>query len=379
MPRVSLVKVENEKVHDAVKRAIDLIGGIGKYVKRKDRVVIKVNMFIKDTLESGKITDPRVVLAVAKLAKDRGAKITVVERTHNIYADFEAFPEIERYAKVVSLDDVPHIHKHIPGARSLKLEVPIPNIIEECDVFINIPGLRTHALTKISNAMKNLMGILPGETPKYVHICGLEDSIVDLNAFRRSDLVVVDAIYSLQGNFPGEGDPLKTDIVMAGDNAVAVDSVASRIVGFDPTEVYTISEGRARGLGPIDLDNIELLGESLPEISRGINFEKPALNYDGFRGRFEIVDSGICDACRRALACGLTAASHHPKYSEVGDVTIAVGPPEGRYNFKNEKVILYGNCARRTFVATNKHLWVPGCPPLAGQAKEALLTYGTST
>ncbi|HID95123.1 MAG TPA: DUF362 domain-containing protein [Candidatus Latescibacteria bacterium] len=371
MAKVSIVRVEDEAIFDSVRRSVDLIGGIGRFVKSGDLTVIKVNMFIKADYPTGKITDPRAVIAVARLAAEQGATVKVVERTANIYADFAQFPEIGNYAEVISVDNLPHRHLTVPGAESLRVELSIPDIVTQCDVFINMPSLRTHALTLMSGALKNLMGILPGAQPGYVHLCGLEQSIVDLNLFRPSNLVVMDAIYTLQGNFPCEGSPLKTDLILAGDNAVAVDTISALLLGFQPAKIVHLMEAKRRKLGPIEPDRIELLGESLEDVAGQIRLEKAPSSYEVFRGRFTIIDSSACNSCRQALAGGLVAASHREGFEKVKDLTIITGPMEKEPGPKTENVVLYGNCTCRYRHIGN---YIQGCPPLAGQAAEAILS-----
>ncbi|MQK95187.1 DUF362 domain-containing protein, partial [Escherichia coli] len=157
---------------------------IQRFVKRGDVVLIKPNAFISKE-EKGFIADPNVVLTIAQLCKEQGAKeVYIGERTPTVY---KWYPQDQiNFAKVICFDEPPYNLKLLPNARVIKTAVPIPPIVEECDVFINVPGLRFHALSIISNGMKNMMGIMPKETTHIIHVSGLEDAIVDLNNFRRS-------------------------------------------------------------------------------------------------------------------------------------------------------------------------------------------------
>jgi len=194
---VSIVRVKDEDVFAAVKNAVALLGGIERFVKPGDRVLVKPNMFLSAPMPLELITDPRVVLAVARLACEAGGEITVAERHKEIHKHLQPYPEIHRYARVVSFDDLPYTMARLHEARHLRAPVPFPDLADECDVFINVPGLRVHQLTQMSNGMKNLMGLLPGWATLHVHAYGLEGSIVDLNFHRPSDLVVTDAIVTM--------------------------------------------------------------------------------------------------------------------------------------------------------------------------------------
>ncbi len=353
----------------AVRRAIELVGGIERYVRPGDHVVIKVNMFTQGTPESGLVTHPAVVLEVARLCRGRGARVQVVERLPYYDLIFRGYEEIEQMAELVALEKVEHRHMALPGARSLLCQVPWPNLADECDVFINIPGLRNHALTRFSNGMKNLMGLLPDHATRLVHQYGLDGSICDLNYYRPSDLVVTDAVYTLEGNFPSEGSPLRTDLIMAADNVVAADLAAVPLMGLNPREVLYLQEAIRRGLGPAALDEVELLGDGLEEVQATFAIHPAPQDPEACRGAFNLSAEWACASCRRALAGGLLAASHRPELAGMEGVTILAGHQPQDSKVGSGRVLAYGNCAYRY---RDLGHYEPGCPPLAYQVLQGL-------
>ncbi|MBC7237039.1 MAG: TIM barrel protein, partial [Chloroflexi bacterium] len=242
-------------------------------------------------------------------------------------------------------------------------------LVDACDVFINIPGLRTHALPKFSNGMKNLMGLLPDQTPRLVHEFGLDGSICDLNAYRPSDLVITEAIYTLEGNFPSEGTPRRTDTITVADNVVAADLVAARLLGIDPGEVFYLQEAIERGLGPAGLEEVELVGDDLETWAARWQIEQAPRDPEAHRGPHRLAIEHACVSCRQALAGGLVAAGHRVDTADMEGVTILAGYQEMLPVADGGKVLLYGNCAYRY-----RHLghYEPGCPPLAGQVVKGL-------
>ncbi|MBC7237158.1 MAG: DUF362 domain-containing protein, partial [Chloroflexi bacterium] len=152
-PRYRVALVHHPDIAQAVRYAIALMGGIERFVRPGAQVVIKVNMFTRDIPASGKVTHPAVVLEVARLCHEVGAQVSVVERLPHYDLIFREYPQIKEVARLLALEEVPHRHKALPGARSLTCQVPWPELVDACDVFINIPGLRTHALPKFSNGM----------------------------------------------------------------------------------------------------------------------------------------------------------------------------------------------------------------------------------
>jgi len=368
MSKVAITRT-NEDLYKSVGDAIDLIGGIGKYVKKGDTVLIKPNAFINKE-EKGFISDPKVVLSLAKLCKEQGAKeVYIGERTPTVFKWYKK--EDINFAKIVCFDDPPHNLRTLPEAEVIKSAVPIPKIVEECDVFINVPSLRFHALTIISNGMKNMMGIMPKETTLLIHVSGLEDAIVDLNRFRKSDLVVTTAIHTLVGNFPVSGYGIESNTLIVGDNVVAVDAIAAKILKVDPYEIRHLTLANKLGLGPIDLPEIELSGVPIESLEWREKIVRPVLDYEEFRDKINIIDpSKNCLGCKRAMASGIAGIFEENPKADLKDITVVIGPVEELNKHKlTDKIILFGNC---TFPYKDKGLYVQGCPPRANMAKQAI-------
>lgn len=368
MSKVGIVRTKDD-IYKSLGEALDLIGGIERFARRGDVVLIKPNAFISRE-DKGFVSDTRVVISLAKLCKEQGAKeVYIGERTPTV---FKWYPKEEiKFAEVICFDDVSHDLKLIPNARVIKTAVPIPKIIEECDVFINVPGLRFHALTLLSNGMKNMMGIMPKETTHIIHISGLEDAIVDLNNFRKSDLIVSTAIHTLVGNFPVGGYGIDSNTLIVGTNVVAVDSVSAKILKLEPTDIRHLVLANKIGLGPIDLSEIEILGESIESLEWREKIEKPIIDYTPYKERINIIDpSNSCLCCKRAFACGISDILDRDRNLNLKNITIVIGPVENldKYNL-TEKIILFGNC---TYPYRDRGLYVQGCPPRANMAKQAV-------
>ncbi|MEA3407478.1 MAG: DUF362 domain-containing protein [Chloroflexota bacterium] len=373
--RVAVVKVK--EIERAVKQGLELMGGIERYVRPGNHVLIKVNMFSQGKAEDGNVTHPGVVLAVARLCHACGAQVTVAERLPKYDYILQGYEAIEEVAELVAIEDLERDLIALPGSRSLTCQIPWASLIDTCDVFINIPGLRTHALTKFSNAMKNLMGLLPADTTRYVHEFGLDGAICDLNYYRPSDLVITEAIYTLEGNFPSEGSPVKTDLITVADNVVAADLVGAKILGLDPQEVFYLQEAIRRGMGPSSLDEVELLGDDLGALLEDVQIAPAPRDPERYAGPFKLRIKNACPSCRQALAGGLLAVSHIPELAQMQDVTIFAGHQDEEPVVKeDEKVLAYGNCAYRY-----RHLghYEPGCPPLCYQVRKGLEALQTRT
>lgn len=268
MSKVAVVKTQNP--NDAA-RAVDLIGGMGRFVKRGETVLVKPNICIGKPSETGAVTDPELTAAVCRLAADFGARPVVGDcptypyRAAGVfrkagYGDFE-----KRYGfPILDLDAEKSVRVTIPNAVAVK-SVVVPRIALEADRIINVPVLKTHLQTVMTLSLKNLKGLVVGKHKHVAHIAGLDAGIVDLNTLFRTDLVVVDAIIGMDGTAgPTNGKPRRVGAIIAGDNRVASDAVCCRVVVLDPERVPHIRLARERGLG--ETRDMEIFGDGIESV-----------------------------------------------------------------------------------------------------------------
>lgn len=148
----------------------------------------------------------------------------------------------------------------------------------ESDVLISVPKLKTHHWTNVTLSLKNLFGIASGQAygwPKNeLHFQGITNSIIDINCTRKADLSLVDGIVGMEGDGPLYGTPINSNILLMGDDPVAVDSSCSRLMGFDPAKIEHINLGSKAGLGNMESEKIKLVGPTLEEFPK-FEFECP--------------------------------------------------------------------------------------------------------
>lgn len=356
-PLVSLVRAGDQRVVDeAVAHALDLIGSPLDGLDATCLVLIKPNMF---QFKPGFRSSPEVVAAVARLAAAQGAQVVVAERTQNLYQLLDGH-DVHRYARVVSLDDCSLRVTQVPNATSLRVPIAVPDIVLDCDYFIGLPQLRTHASVLFSNAMKNLVGLLPGYTTRIVHMAGVDESTVDLNLLRPQHLVVCDATTVIEGNYPMGGSARAVGLIGASENAVAADVVFGSVAGFDPREVAYLVDAHERGLGPIDIDEIDVRGEprdavafSIVPAARAIVPPRPGIH---------VYAEPACLACQRYIAGVLTELTPELLAWE-GEMTIVAGPWPVMPPLRGT-VVLVGNCL---YEQREAGVYIEGCPPRAIQ------------
>jgi uncharacterized protein (DUF362 family) len=330
-------------------------------------VLIKPNLFqVKDGFQAS----PALLAAIAMAVAQRGAKPVIAERTHNIYEILRDHP-VHRYARVVSLDDCPLRVTAIPGATSLRVPLAIPDIVLDCDYFIGVPQLRTHASLIYSNAMKNLVGLLPGYTTRIVHMAGVDESTIDLNLLRHQDLVICDGTTVVEGNYPMEGELREAGFLAASTNALALDVVVGELAGFVPGEVAYLRDAHRRGMGPLDLTEISLRGAPLHELR--FEMRRAPTEISVPRHGIYVYAEKACPACRRYVAGALRTLTAELSEWD-GEMTILAGPQAQLPELRGA-VVLVGNCL---YESRDLGIFIEGCPPRAIQIAGFRYAMGSS-
>ena len=260
-------KRDAERVYRVVKEALDLLGGMPRFVRPGQTVFVKPNQTLFLLADQGVTTDPWVVAAVARLALEAGAmRAQVGDMPGGTAASKEvlAITGVEDAARevgaeVVYLEDAELRPLPVPNGRIVQ-EIWLPAPIVEADVLINVPKAKTHFVDRISGALKNWMGVMRPDVRMRHHDVETPEYVVDCISARPPDLHVVDALIAGEGNGPGANTPKWVGCVVAGRDPVAVDVVTAQLLGFDPADLTYAKVGAARGLGEPDPACIRLLG-----------------------------------------------------------------------------------------------------------------------
>ncbi len=144
----------------------------------------------------------------------------------------------------------------------------ITEIRNRCDFVIGLPKLKTHVLTLMTGALKNCFGFIPGfrkslyhkELPKPYEF---SEMLVDLYAATKPDLFIMDAILAMEGDGPSSGNPKKLNLLLASTDAIALDTAAASIIGFDPMKIDYLKIAAQQGLGRAELEQIDIAGEDI--------------------------------------------------------------------------------------------------------------------
>jgi len=243
------------------KAAIDALGGIGKFIAKGDRVVVKPNIGWDRTAEQGANTNPEVVAAIVTLCYDAGAgAVTVFDRPvsdpRRCYKQSGIADAAAAAGAEVDFIDERKFEK-VPIDGLVLKGWPIYRDVLEADKIINLPIAKTHGLATLTLGMKNWMGVMGGWRSR-IHQ-RLDESLVDLSRVIKPALIVLDAVRILTANGPQGGsldDVRRLNTVVAGTDQVAVDAYGATLFGLTGGDLGYVRLGHQSGLGTMDLSKL---------------------------------------------------------------------------------------------------------------------------
>jgi uncharacterized protein (DUF362 family) len=251
-----------------VARVLEPFGGIGKFVKTGDNVVIKPNMAWDRRPELAANTHPLVVKALVEQSLDAGAKkIMVFDRTCNEQRRCYVNSGIQQAMESIKDKRLKYYHpdtrKFVPvnierGKAVNRLEIYKDAL--EADTYINVPVAKHHSLSKLTLGLKNSMGVLGGNRGQMHQNIG--QKLADLATVIRPKLTVIDATRILLRNGPqgGDIDDVKIlDTVVASADPVACDAFATTLFNMKPNEISSTVAAYKMGLGEMDLAMMQII------------------------------------------------------------------------------------------------------------------------
>lgn len=248
-----------------VRAAVDSLGGMSRFVKSGDVVVVKPNICVSyHSYEYAATTNPWVVGAVVKMALESGAKkVKVMDypfggTAEQAYRASGIQAEVEKAGgNMVVMSNIKFVETAIPNGKDLK-SARIYDDVLRSDVLINVPIAKNHELALLTLAMKNLMGVIYNRPSMHAN---LGQRLADLSTRVRSHLVIVDAVRMLMAHGPTGGnlaDVRKADTIIASPDIIAADSYAATMFGYQPEQLGYIKKGVQMGLGIKNLSKLNI-------------------------------------------------------------------------------------------------------------------------
>ncbi len=273
--KVSIVKCKDYDpalVLEATKKALDSLGGISAFIAPKSAVLVKPNLLMAKEPEFGVDTHPEVVRAVIKILKDINCSIYLGDGPSvwgNQTENEDEVYERSGMKKICEEEDIELVKfEH----RRWRKNLPLAEWLDKCDCVVNIPKFKTHDVTILTGAIKNLFGLVwktyKTELHKrYFKADDFSKMLVDVYEEVKPALTVIDGIVAMEGDGPGtSGELRKVGLILAGSDCVALDSILALIMGLAPLDILTTKEAARRGLGVADINSISIFGERLENI-----------------------------------------------------------------------------------------------------------------
>ncbi|MEI6157805.1 MAG: DUF362 domain-containing protein, partial [Atribacterota bacterium] len=272
MTRVALVgcgDYEMEHVRKAIMRGLSFFGGAESIFRGKRTILLKPNLLVGEVPEKAITTHPVIVEGVSEILLEKGFRLG--------YGDSSGFGSVESVAKKTGLYSVgerkglscvnfsERSEVSFPAGRQNKSFI-ISRGILQYDAVLSLPKWKTHGFTRVTGAVKNQFGCIPGILKREYHfkmpdVIHFSRMLVDLNLLVRPRFFIMDAIVAMDGNGPRSGKPQLMGVLGFSEDPVALDATFSRLIALDPRYVPTCVEGERGNLGTWQEESIELVGD----------------------------------------------------------------------------------------------------------------------
>lgn len=274
--KISVVKCigyDPVTVEQAIRNSVNLLGGITNFIKPGSRVLVKPNLLMSKPPEFGITTHPEVVRAVIRMLKEIDCKIVVgdgpsvwgqyIENVEQVY-------EVTGIKKICQDESVKLINF---DKRRMHNKFPLTTALDECDYLVSLPKFKTHEFTLITGAIKNLFGLVSGTYKTELHKDYFSPDdfakiLVDIYQETKPALTIIDGILAMEGDGPAtSGKTRSLNLLLAGSDCVALDTVMAKIMGIEHYEVLSTKEAALRKLGENRIAKIKIEGEDISQLS----------------------------------------------------------------------------------------------------------------
>ena len=258
---------DEEKVYNALKKGLLELGGLKSIVKPEEKILVKPNLLSAAIPDKAVTTHPSVLKAVYRLLSECGYE--------NVKSgDSPGHGSCEGAMKLLGLnDDTMYGAKLTPMSENVHVdfsdgitckEFDFCKEVVESDAIINVCKMKTHALERITGAVKNVYGFVCGYRKAAGHVKFPNDTVfarmlADIHRCTHPRLHIMDGIIAMEGNGPGAGTPTPMNVILISQDPVALDTVYCYLLNLDSELVPTNSQGCRMGIGTDKEDEIEII------------------------------------------------------------------------------------------------------------------------
>jgi len=285
-PAVTLTRCgdySRPKIAEAIATQFKLLGGLGKFIRAGDTVLLKPNFIAPRSRRCATQTDPAIIIETARLLKDFGARPFV--------GDSPAWSNVFTCVKALKLEEplrklsVPVKQLNKPKRCRIGMndtKIGISSVALDADVIINLPKFKTHQQVIATFAVKNMFGCVSGKRKALWHFAkggnfyDFCELLIGIFKFLNPALTIIDAVTVMDGPGPIKGRARPLGYLIGGTEPIACETVCCKLVNINPEELPIIKTARQMGLGCPEPEKIEILGDDFPE-TVCTDFELPQL------------------------------------------------------------------------------------------------------
>lgn len=272
-----------------IRALVEQMGGMGRFVRPGERIVLKANLLRAAPPESAICTHPAVVEAVAKLVKEAGGTPVICDSPggalhkeavlRSLYEKTGMAAAAAAAGAELSMDSSTRTVSLPEGKVLRQAEIITP--VAEADGVIDLCKMKTHVLMSMTGAVKNLFGVIPGLSKVGYHAthpdhATFADVLLDLTGYVKPRLSLMDGILAMEGDGPGSsGTPRQAGLLLAAANPLALDTAAGAIMNLPRQDNPVLLAAERRGLTPCRMEDVELIGGTVEEL-RMADYKFPA-------------------------------------------------------------------------------------------------------
>jgi len=319
MSKVVLMQCEEydvEKIYEKLSWGFEQLGGIESLIPLDKKILVNPNTLVGVHPDVAATTHPAVFEGVVKVLLEHGYKLS--------YGDSPGFGDPKRVMKKCGLLEVGDRYNleladfsngktiHYPeGIISKQFE--IANAVFDNDAIINVAKMKSHALQRITGAVKNPFGCVVGFHKGLMHsrfnnAYNFAEMLIDLDNYLKVNFHIMDGIIAMEGNGPRNGTPVKMNVLLMSTDPVALDTVFCKLVDLNPLIIPTITYGQKYGLG--SYEDIELIGDDIKSlINPHFNIDRDTIKHTE-RSDFKLLRKYIirrpfikADICKKCGIC----------------------------------------------------------------------------
>jgi uncharacterized protein (DUF362 family) len=315
-------------------------------------------------------TQPEFVGGVAHALKDLGAKRVgvgedcLVGPSEAGFAAMGVMPYIRGAADPVYFQSEERVEVKVADPL-VEGAFRMPKTLMDADVFISLPKIKVNMYATVTLSVKNHIGFLLQNDRLTNHHYNIHKKIADLYRTRAPDFVLADAIRAGEAQGPMHAEPTPINAIVGSSNGPAADVVACKLMGYDPTEVEHLVHIHDKGLGPIDLADVEVDGEELID-EKSRRFLRPRTDFGDYHHSMNFIlgkKLACPSGCVGMIRGSLDRWWQIKRWKPIKGFTFIMGKPideaEIPKDIKKRRTFVIGDCAE-----PYKHLgtFIPGCP-----------------